>query len=259
VDGGDETSRVNSINNYFKPGPITPDGAPISYRIIKAERRRGKNAPEEYGKFYVTGNIVEGNDRVTADNWAGGVQIADAAGGSEDAAPNPGAPAPAPRPAANVISAEQVKMLRADEPFPHAPVTIQPAKDAYEAVLAGAGAALPHRDAVDNRVIEEVRTGKVTYDKGIITDPKQVGGYPEYKGEPIVDSDNDGIPDAWEVKYGLNPRDPSDASADLNGDGYTNIEKYLDGIDPTKKVDWKDLKNNVNPLAAPTATASATR
>ena len=41
----------------------------------------------------------------------------------------------------------------------------------------------------------------------------------------MVDTDGDGMPDAWEVRYGLNPNDPGDAVKDCNGDGYTNIEK----------------------------------
>jgi hypothetical protein len=45
--------------------------------------------------------------------------------------------------------------------------------------------------------------------------------------------------------------DSSDANKDLNGDGYTNIEKYLNGIDPTIKIDWRDPKNNIDPLTAP--------
>ena len=65
----------------------------------------------------------------------------------------------------------------------------------------------------------------------------------------MVDSDNDGMPDAWEIKYGLDPNDPTDAVKDCNGDGYTNIEKYINGIDPTKKVDWTDVKNNHDTLA----------
>jgi len=105
---------------------------------------------------------------------------------------------------------------------------------------------------VDNRIIEEVRTGKVTYEegKGIITNISQVGGGPEYKGDPIADSDHDGMPNWWETKYGLNPNDPSDAAKDLNGDGYTNIEKYLDGIDPKTVLNFKDPKNNVSTLSA---------
>ncbi|MEZ4904095.1 MAG: hypothetical protein R2822_21275 [Spirosomataceae bacterium] len=114
---------------------------------------------------------------------------------------------------------------------------------------------MPKRDPVDTRVVEQVRTGKIaykenvqlpetqfkhrrlpldSYKQGIITDINQVGGYPEYKGTPYVDSDNDGMPDAWEIKNGLNPRDSSDASLDKNKDGYTNIEDYLNSIVPTK-------------------------
>jgi hypothetical protein len=55
------------------------------------------------------------------------------------------------------------------------------------------------------------------------------------------------MPDEWELKYKLNPNDPSDSMKDLNGDGYTNIEKYINGLDPTKKVDWTDLRHNGDP------------
>jgi hypothetical protein len=125
---------------------------------------------------------------------------------------------------------------------------------------------------VDIRVIEQVRANRVdlskytkidtlyqfqhrrldkdSYQLGIITDIAQAGGYPEYKGEPCRDSDNDGMPDTWEKKAGLNPDDASDAALDMNGDGYTNIEKYINGIDPASKVDWTDLKNNKNTLEA---------
>ena len=68
----------------------------------------------------------------------------------------------------------------------------------------------------------------------------QVGGYPEYKGTPYKDSDNDGMPDEWEVKNGLNPKDASDPGK-VAKDGYSNIENYL-----TSVVDLK----NVKPLPA---------
>jgi hypothetical protein len=164
--------------------------------------------------------------------------------------------------------------IRTNAPFPHAPLNIQSATEAYEYDLANAGATLPKRDAVDERVINSVRTGKVSakfspgdeapfsnvayqqrvidgiialVPKGIITNPSQVGGYPEYQGTPYKDSDGDGMPDDWEKAHGLNPNDPSDANGDLNGDGYTNIEKFINGLDPKgPKVDWTNLKNNVD-------------
>jgi hypothetical protein len=124
-------------------------------------------------------------------------------------------------------------------------------------------------------VVEQVRTGKIiykdntstdvgsqyihrrldkdSYRQGIIADISQVGGYPEYKGTPYKDSDSDGIPDDWESKHGLNPKDASDAVKDMNGDGYTNIEKFINGINPDKKVNWKDPKNNFNTLSGKTS------
>ncbi|PWG78170.1 polysaccharide lyase, partial [Pararcticibacter amylolyticus] len=68
-----------------------------------------------------------------------------------------------------------------------------------------------------------------SYKGGIITDISQVGGYPQYKGKPYKDSDNDGIPDEWETKNGLNPKDGSD-SAKYASNGYTNIENYLNSL-----------------------------
>jgi hypothetical protein len=249
VDGGDDTTRANVIGNYYKPGPKTPAGAPISYRIIKGETNRGKNVEKHYGQFYVTGNIVDGNERVTADNWAGGVQIADADGGSEDAEPT-SQPA-AVMPAAATLPPELARTMRADKPFPMAKLTIQPATEAYENVLANVGATLPRRDAVDARIIDEVRTGKVTYTQGqgIITDIKQVGGYPQYQGTPRKDSDNDGIPDAWEKKNGLNPNDPADASKD-SGDGYTNIERYINSIDAAEAKYSADISKRADDIIA---------
>ena len=91
-----------------------------------------------------------------------------------------------------------------------------------------------------------------SYKLGIITNPRQMGGYPEYKGEPRIDTDGDGMPYEWEKANGLNPNDPSDANGDCNGDGYTNIEKYINGIPTQTKVDWRDLNNNYDTLAGKT-------
>ena len=94
------------------------------------------------------------------------------------------------------------------------------------------------------------RLDKESYKKGIITDICQVGGFPKYKKvKPYVDTDGDGMPDEWEIANGLNPNDPSDANKDCTGDGYTNIEKYINGISTKEKVDWTDMKNNHDTLA----------
>ncbi len=247
VDGGDEKSLYNIINNYYKPGPITPLDQSISHRLLKPESSRDKSKPHTFGKAYVHGNIVEGNSRVTKNNWNGGVQVYNL--------PDAG---------------EYMDKIKVDRPFDMPPVSITDTKKAYNFVLQNVGATFPKRDAVDERIIKTVKTGKAiyaenapefvspyvkrrlpadSYKQGIITDIRQVGGLPEYKGIPYTDTDGDGMPDEWEVRYGLNPNDPSDAVLDCNGDGYTNIEKYINGIDPAKKVDWTDLKNNHDTLS----------
>ena len=243
IDGGDDTSRVNIINNYFKPGPITPD-APIRYRIVKPDAKRGKGIAKQYGIFYVIGNIVSDNPMVTADNWAGGVQLGE---GSDDA--DAATQSASYKPPVSQATPEMIKEIKSDHSFPLAPVTIQPTLEAYDSVLAGAGATLPRRDPVDQRVVQEVQTGVVTYGKGILTNIDQVGGYPKYEGAPYTGSQAvDGIPDWWKTKYGLKLDDPSVATQDNAGDGYTNIEKFLGGMDPTKKYDLNVLANNVNTL-----------
>ena len=248
LDGGDYRSMFNIINNYFKPGPITPTDQPIRYRILKPES--GYMKPQTYGRAYVDGNYIVGSPEVTADNWNGGVQLEDH---SEAETKN------------------YLELIKQPKPFSMPNITIMKAEEAYEFVLKNVGATLPKRDAVDERIIKQVRTGKIevkdglenaigaefikrrlptdSYKKGIITNPNQVGGYPEYKGKAYKDSDNDGIADAWEKKFGLNPNDPSDANKDANGDGYTNIEKYFNNIDPKGKTDWTKFENNTDTLS----------
>jgi pectate lyase len=234
ADGGDDSSRGNFISNYYKPGPATNPG-PIRYRIVRGEGRRPTSAEmrkglrdsiRQFGKWYVTGNIVDGNEKVTADNWAGGVQF------------------PVD------VDANEMKKFRSDEPFPAAPVKIESAKDAYKKVLASGGATLPLRDAVDKRIVGEVAAGKVAYGTGIITDPGQVGGWPKYNaGNAQEDSDHDGMPDAWERANRFDPKDPSDGARDKDVDGYTNLEEFLNGTNPNEAIDYKDLKNNIDTIS----------
>ncbi|RPJ56454.1 MAG: pectate lyase [Acidobacteria bacterium] len=112
----------------------------------------------------------------------------------------------------------------AEKAFDTALVLTQPAREACRSVLKGAGAVLPRRDPVDNRIIHEIEAGQGR----IIDSQKEVGGWPAYKTGPVpVDKDNDGLPDAWEELHGLDPDNPSDHAADRDKDGYTNLEEYL--------------------------------
>lgn len=234
VDGGDYRAQYNIINNYFKPGPATPKDNNVGHRILKPESGRSKLNHHVYGRCYVNGNIMEGYPEVTKDNWNGGVQV--------EELPNAG---------------ENTPYMKWNTPLPMPQFTIISAEAAKTFVLANAGATLPKRDAVDTRIVKQVTTGKIDFDPnvplpatqfkhrrmpidsykvGIITDPVQVGGYPVYAGTPYKDSDNDGMPDAYEIKNGLNPKDASDA-AKITKSGYSNIEVYLNSL-----VDIKNVK-----------------
>ncbi len=247
VDGGDWSALYNIINNYYKPGPLNNSTGSVGHRFLKPEAGLSRNKELKFGRVYIHGNIMEGNDSITVDNWKG-VQV-------EEQDNTNG----------------YTGFMKWDKPFPMPYLTILPAKDAYNFVLGNVGAMFPKRDIVDQRIVDEVKTGKAyyvegldpnsfyqfkhrrlpadSYKQGIITDIRQVGGYPEYKGKSYKDSDGDGMPDDWEKANGLNPNDPSDANKDCTGDGYTNIEKYINGISTKSKTDWTNLKNNYDTLA----------
>jgi pectate lyase len=109
------------------------------------------------------------------------------------------------------------------------PVRTHSAAEAFERVLESAGCTLPQRDAVDLRVIADVRQGRTR----VISDPAEVGGWPVLEaGTPVVDNDHDGMPDDWERRYLLDPADPGDGPADSDEDGYTNLEEYLNRTAP---------------------------
>jgi hypothetical protein len=136
------------------------------------------------------------------------------------------------------------KTYRADKPFPGAdiPITIHAAVELESVLAPRVGATIPRRDTVDERLIDELRnrTGATgiganqqlphwAADGSVITtghDPlPMLNG-----GPPPLDTDRDGMPDQWESLQGLNPRDPNDSRLDPDGDGYTNVEEYLNSL-----------------------------
>lgn len=241
IDGGDETSNINLINNYFKPGPATNDDMRDVFARIEqrsqyspgsawAEGGWFPKAPVRPGKWYVAGNVMIDSKAATENNWAG--MRAKGANQSED---------------------EIKRLARVNTPFEGWPVAPhQTAEAAFESVLKKAGATLPKRDAVDTRVTEMVRTGKTLTKTGIIKDITEVGGYPvlTFKASQVLkDTDGDGMPDEWEIKNGLNPKDPKDGALDTDSDGYTNIEEFLNGTNPKEKLNYRNLANNVDVIS----------
>ncbi len=97
----------------------------------------------------------------------------------------------------------------------------------FNAILDNVGATVPKRDILDARIADDVKYGT----GHIIDSQNQVGGWPEYRSAPLApDRDEDGIPDQWEISRGLDPNSIMDVNQDDDGDGYTNIEEYLNEL-----------------------------
>ncbi|WP_246146703.1 pectate lyase family protein [Rubripirellula lacrimiformis] len=199
-------SNINMVANYYKPGPATD---PARKAEIADPSSRG---PDDKGSWYVAGNFVEGSPSVSDDNWTG------VRGGN---------------------------FVKLDQPWDAMPIHQQTPADAFQSVLATAGANLPRRDSIDTRIVEETRTGTATYEgiydtvkkvadpskvTGIIDSQNDVGGWPELKSSVAVqDADHDGMPDQWETANGLDPNDAADGNK-IASDGYTMLEKFLNSI-----------------------------
>jgi hypothetical protein len=215
TDGG--VVELNYVNNYYKPYPKNP----FVKWLLKLDPINPAWGTE---KYYMTGNVLEGFVNET-NNWS-----------------------------AFYNGPVVEKQARVDKELYPSYVATQTANEAFTNVLASVGANYPKQDAIDRHIIADVRDGTAEFigtrgptygDRpgpnypGIIdtqSDDKSALGspdfpWPEYKTCNVpVDTDHDGIPDDWEKAHGLNPNDPNDADGDCNGDGYTNLEKYLNSL-----------------------------
>ncbi|TFI58214.1 pectate lyase [Sphingomonas parva] len=126
----------------------------------------------------------------------------------------------------SLVSGRSDDEYRLAGPLRAPPVKRDPAASAAARILASAGASLV-RDPVDVRVVESVRTGTGR----LIDSQSEVGGWPALApGQPWRDGDGDGMPDDWEAAHGLDPGNAADGAADRDGDGYTNVEEWLNGL-----------------------------
>ncbi len=191
---------INVVNNYYKAGPASMK----DLKIVKIQSLEDGS----FGRWHIRGNVFENRSQAQMRNDL--VRID-----------------------ASNVSLESVMI---DEPVDFAPVSTETAEKAFENVLLSAGAIRPKRDSHDERIVREVRSGRTTFGNGIIASQTDVGGWPELlSAQPEQDIDADGMPDEWERRFSPN-RDMSLQSAlDLDGDGYTNVEEYLNQTDPTKR------------------------
>lgn len=231
---GGEGMTVNIVNNYYKPGPGTPTDKK-GYRIAGIGVRTNEYvttypayapALHLWGKYYVTGNYNTKYSNVNDDNWTYGVinQV--------DASACDG-----------TFTAKTKDTIKLESPMPFVATTTHTAADAYERVLSYAGASLS-RDSFDELMVSDTRNGKATYtgkglSKGFVNsqnDNKPADAAADWSAWPTLsgttaplDSDGDGMPDAWETANGLKPDDPTDG-AEVADNGYTNVENYLNSL-----------------------------
>lgn len=209
-----EGGQYNIIGNYYKPGPASlARKGRHNYRIFSPNSDAGDNTQARgvWGRFYVAGNYMHGNEEVTLDNWKG-VHL-------------------------NLKNDENQTRggIESNEPFLISNIKPVEALEAYERVLSKAGASL-RRDDVDRRVVNEVRMGTFTFrgskgsNNGLIDSQNDVGGWPEYtflECDLLPDHDEDGMPDYWEKIHGLNPEDAGDGQSFSLSKTHTNLETYL--------------------------------
>jgi len=210
TDGG--VCQGNFVNNYYKKGPAT------SIDFIFNAQLEGTGSGSQ--SYYYSGNIKANQNGTYAcdgtDNTCGrkyslsGSQVLDW-----------------------TVFVSQLY-------FPSY-ATIETAADAYKSVLSDVGCTMPIFDDHDQRIIKETQGGTYTYvgsvsgKKGLIDNEADAGGYENYPQETRAadfDTDADGLPNWWEELYGTNINsaagDFSDANADPDKDGYTNLENYLE-------------------------------
>ncbi len=209
TDGG--AHQVNFVNNYYKEGAATSQ-----HTMLNAQLEGTGLGSQSY---YYSGNILQANSGSVTCN------------GTDN---NCGRK--------YTLSGGQVLNwdVWVSKPFFPSYATIQTAKDAYKSVLSDVGMTMPVFDNHDKRIIKETLSGTYTYKgsksgkPGLPDRESDVGGYESYPTTTRpsgFDSDGDGMPDWWETALGFNKNgssgDFSESNGDPDGDGYTNLEDYL--------------------------------
>lgn len=197
--------QINVMGNYYRPGPCSnPSNPAFQMKDHDTTQARG----------FAMGNHFDGMpDRFNRDNFTA---IDYTNSGSY------------------MSTTRQAWALEEEIDCGDYAVPTETAQEAYESCLASAGCSLV-RDTVDQRSIRNIRarTGE------LIDSQDDVGGwdpYPAKRRPSSWDSDRDGMPDRWETANGLDPRNPTDRNKDEDGDGYTNLERYLNSLCPHSLV-----------------------
>jgi len=222
---GGEAGQHNIAFNYYKPGPATNKiGGTQQFRIVQPSLGT-ETIPS---KWYLYGNTMVGYPDITENNAIVGRGFQ-------------------PDNSDSIIG----RWARVGNAFVTGEIITQTPENALQSIIEHAGASL-NRDTVDKRIIAQLISGKSNVggyfgsNTGIIDSPSQVGGWPQYKSlEPPADSDNDGMPDSWEVLNGLNPNNPDDRN-NKNSEGYTMLEVYFNSLVNFEPLQGVNLNITIN-------------
>ena len=204
--GEGSTHECNFVGNYYKPGPAHPEDNVL---IELSNARKGKQLTSP-SRWYMKDNVMEGQKG--KDNW----QLI------------------SNKTEFSIAQQKSDRRLQTAE-YQRYLTKVESAKKAYQHVLERAGTI--HRDAVERRIIEDVRSGQPRYQgqsaskPGIIDSPADADGWPQYAAaQPVVDNDHDGMADEWERAHGLDPNNPDDRNNVISKAGYTALEVYLNSL-----------------------------
>ena len=239
--GGPGGGYVNMINNYYKTGPAGSTSRTTQISVANSTSASDyKKYWDMTSRYYIKGNRVNNSESYDWSNIAydSGVQTINGERYTQDPNHYYGSNVTYVK---NTSGTDCVK-IKLDQPTEAGTVTTHTANQAFNKVLGYAGASLV-RDNVDERYMTEAKNGTATYTgsvtgkKGRIDKVSDVNGYTEANfgtgsRETGFDSDNDGIPDAWETANGLNPNNATDASQFTLDPKkyYSNLEVYANSL-----------------------------
>ena len=255
---GLQPKKFNMINNYYKPGPRTINVAKTQNRLLNPTTKCSNcNSSDQYGvvpgKFYINGNKVNGTTVSLTTSSTSCSNITFDSGYSFTSF------------VTNCLSNSRYKSS-ANDFGSYNTISLHSADNAFTKTVQYAGASYK-RDAIDTRIANETKNGTYTYTGsngstyGLIDTQGDVGGWPTLSGTKQTDSDNDGIPDAWETAHGLSNSKDNSATYTLDSRGYyTDLEVYanylVQDITKAERADASATFTEYYPLDAASSSSS---
>jgi len=177
-------ASVNYVDNFFRYGPTTgSNNRNLFYSVDNDSPDKSKS------NYYISGNVIDGNDEVIRNNLLG------------------------------VRNAERANILTEPLNLGEYEVPDETAYETYDSILETVGAYLPRRDAIDAKVIADIKNGT----GHIINSPQEVGGY---VGIDSVFRRFE-IPEEWRTLNSMGSAEENDIVPSGKYKGYTWIEAYV--------------------------------